>query len=220
MVSEDKRKTFFTEGDISSEEVQEEFIGAIEKKLNGEELDLMVGGPPCQGFSHAGFRREDDARNDLATIYLKLAKRLRPKTFILENVEGLLTYNSGQVVKDIIKSLNELGYKIEKPWVVNAEQFGAPQMRRRVLIVANRSEIVPALDPIFRKCPGRRTKVVTENLHLAFPVTVGEAFIDLPALKKRRFLKGLNDVNRLYSKWLKGLIDTDTFLGLRSKIKG
>jgi len=219
VASGNREKTFFTEGDITDENIQEDLIAGIKKKLDGEELDLLVGGPPCQGFSHAGFRRQDDARNDLATIYLKIAAKLKPKTFILENVEGLLTYNSGQVVKDIIKTLNDLGYKVENPWVVNAEQFGAPQMRRRVLIVANKIEVVPMVTTWFKKCPGRRKKVVTEDLHLASPVTVGEAFIDLPALRKRRFLKGLNDVDRLYSRWLKGLIDTDTFLSLRSKTK-
>ena len=218
--SESKNKTFFLEGSIIDKNIQEEFISGIERKLGGQELDLLVGGPPCQGFSHAGFRRQDDARNDLASIYLKLATKLKPKTFVLENVEGLLTYNKGQVVRDIIKSLTEIGYKVEAPWVVNAEQFGTPQMRRRVLIVANKEEIVPGMQHLFRKCAGRRIGKVVEQPHLSLPVTTGEALVDLPPLRKRRFLKGLNEINRLYSQWLKGLINTEDFLSTRSKIRG
>ncbi len=215
----DDKKTFFVEGDINNKKIWEELLSGIKKKLGNKELDLLVGGPPCQGFSHAGFRREDDIRNDLASIYLKLAIKLSPKTFILENVEGLLTYNSGQVVKDIIEALTDIGYHVEAPWVLNAEQFGVPQMRRRVLIVANRKEIVPNMPNLFRKCAGRRSGKVIEQLHLAPPVTAGEALIDLPPLKKRRFLKGINDINKLYSQWLKGLISAERFLESRSKIR-
>lgn len=217
--SEDKERTVFLEGDITDVDVMERFLSGIEKKLGNKKLDLLVGGPPCQGFSHAGFRRQDDARNNLASIYLKLAARLRPKTFILENVEGLLTYNSGQVVRDIIQTLTDIGYKVEAPWVVNAEQFGVPQMRRRVLIVANRKEVVPNMLHLFNKCNGRRNSKTIDELFLAHPVTVAEALIDLPPLIKRRFLKGTKNINALYSQWLKGLIDVENFLMFRSKIK-
>jgi DNA (cytosine-5)-methyltransferase 1 len=215
----DEGRTAFVEGDIADFEIKNLFLSVTKKKLKGKTLDLLVGGPPCQGFSHAGFRRKDDTRNNLASLYLELALELQPKTFVLENVEGLLSYNSGQVVRDIIQALKDMGYKIEEPWVLNAEQFGVPQMRRRVLLVANKEEVVPKLPPRFRKCPGRRMSQPILDAHLSMPVTTGEALIDLPPLKKRRYTKGLAEASRLYSKWLRGVITTGEFLALRSESK-
>ncbi len=209
-------RTAFIEGDITDPKIADLFLSTVVQKLKGKKLGLLVGGPPCQGFSHAGFRRKDDIRNDLASRYLELASVLQPETFLLENVEGLLTYNSGQVVQDIIRALKEMGYKIEEPWVMNAEQYGVPQMRRRVLLVANKKELVPKFPALFRKCPGRRASQPTIDTHLAEPVTVAEALVDLPPLKKRRFTKGLDGVNHLYSQWLRGTTNTSEFLTQRS----
>ena len=92
-------KTLLIESDLSAFHEYEAVVELIRAKLKGKELDLLVGGPPCQGFSHAGFRKLDDQRNNLAKIYINMAEALRPKTFVLENVEGLLTAQKGQVFK-------------------------------------------------------------------------------------------------------------------------
>jgi DNA (cytosine-5)-methyltransferase 1 len=97
----------------------------------------VIGGPPCQGFSTAGMRSATDPRNQLIFSYLEIVERLRPRWFLFENVEGLLTSNNGESVSSLVKSFLSLGYwvRLEK---VNFAAYGLPQARKRVLIVGNR----------------------------------------------------------------------------------
>ena len=160
-------------------------VGRLRDSLSGAELDLLVGGPPCQGFSHAGFRLKDDKRNDLASMYLHFAEELRPRMFLLENVEGLTTFKKGQVLKDICQALKDLGYRVCDPvWKLCAEQYGVPQMRRRVFVVATTDpeiDISPP-DPTHLKCEGRRAPKPIEDLfenELPLPNSVADALAGL-----------------------------------------
>lgn len=120
-------------------------------------LDMLIGGPPCQGFSTAGMRFWDDPRNALLRSYVAALTELRPKWFLMENVEGLLTSKQGDYVFEALKAFVELGYavRIEKMY---AHEYGIPQRRKRVLIVGNRlghefdmpKAIVNATGSIFR----------------------------------------------------------------------
>lgn len=98
---------------------------------------VLIGGPPCQGFSTAGTRRIDDPRNELIFRYLDIVAHIRPKWFLFENVEGLLTANSGRSIAALVREFLVLGYwiRLEK---VNFASYGLPQSRRRVIIVGNR----------------------------------------------------------------------------------
>ena len=100
------------------------------------ELDMLIGGPPCQGFSTAGMRFWDDPRNALLRSYVAAIAHLRPKWFLMENVEGLLTSKNGDYVFEAAKAFVELGYtvRIEK---VYAHEYGVPQRRKRVLVIGN-----------------------------------------------------------------------------------
>jgi DNA (cytosine-5)-methyltransferase 1 len=97
----------------------------------------LIGGPPCQGFSSAGLKSGADPRNKLAFSYLQLVDRARPRWFLFENVEGLLTANGGDSVADLVKEFILLGYvvRVEK---INFAGHGLPQARKRVLIIGNR----------------------------------------------------------------------------------
>jgi DNA (cytosine-5)-methyltransferase 1 len=118
-------------------------------KLIPEELvlkygmcDVVIGGPPCQGFSMAGKRDNKDPRNSLFMNYLEFVKAFQPKYFVLENVPGILTMKtvSGDFVKDIIKSeVEKLGYSI-KHSKLYAPDFGIPQKRRRVIFLGWRND--------------------------------------------------------------------------------
>lgn len=110
-------------------------LHAIDLKVG--ELDILIGGPPCQGFSTAGNRFWDDPRNHLLKSYIKALETIKPKWFIMENVEGLLTSNKGIYVYEAAKAFIDLGYfiRIEK---VYSQEYGIPQRRKRVLIVGNR----------------------------------------------------------------------------------
>lgn len=97
-------------------------------------IDVLVGGPPCQGFSLAGKREEDDKRNILYSAMVKTAKLLKPKVVVLENVPGMLTLYDGLGKKRIFKDFSELGYKMNVQ-VLYAPNFGVPQIRRRAVFV-------------------------------------------------------------------------------------
>lgn len=185
--------------DLQEKREFEDVVIRIEGALKGKQLDLLVGGPPCQGFSHAGFRLSDDKRNDLASIYLHFAERLRPRVFILENVEGLATFNKGQVLRDICSTLRDLGYRVNSPvWKLCSEQYGAPQMRRRVFIVATTDDSVDLSPPeaIYERCAGRRENKNDASLFdiaLPAPFTVSDALsgLSLPDMKPGKLYEWL-----------------------------
>ncbi|MDY7023998.1 MAG: DNA cytosine methyltransferase, partial [Cyanobacteriota bacterium] len=101
------------------------------------DLDLLVGGPPCQGFSTAGVRFWDDPRNSLLKNYILAIKYIKPKWFLMENVEGLLTSNQGRYVYEVVKAFVECGYKVRLEKIY-AHEYGVPQRRKRVIIIGNR----------------------------------------------------------------------------------
>lgn len=106
-------------------------------ELEPGELDMLIGGPPCQGFSTAGNRFWDDPRNHLLKSYVEALETIRPKWFLMENVEGLLTTKRGEYVLHAVEAFISLGYRvrIEK---VYSHEYGVPQRRKRVVIVGNR----------------------------------------------------------------------------------
>ncbi len=106
--------------------------------LKPGELDLIAGGPPCQGFSiNAPIRSLDDQRNHLFKEYLRIAEILRPKAILIENVPGLVSLGKGTVVEAIYKRLNEMGYSVDHR-ILFAGHYGVPQMRFRTIFIALR----------------------------------------------------------------------------------
>ena len=100
-------------------------------------IDVLVGGPPCQGFSVAGPRNMDDKRNSLYLAMVKLADILKPKAVILENVPGMIQINDGIGAKRIVQDFAEIGYKMV-PKLLYAPDYGIPQIRKRVFFVGLR----------------------------------------------------------------------------------
>lgn len=96
--------------------------------------DVIVGGPPCQGFSTAGMRRQRDERNTLVACFARIVARQRPLAFVFENVEGFLTSEDGAYVLDLLCPLLEAGYHIHLR-KVNAANFDVPQHRKRVIAI-------------------------------------------------------------------------------------
>lgn len=103
-------------------------------------MDVLVGGPPCQGYSLAGPRNENDNRNTLYEAMVKLARMVKPKVVILENVPGLLTLFEGKGAQRIVDDFSELGYVMEKK-MLYAPDYGVPQIRKRVFFVGVLSEL-------------------------------------------------------------------------------
>jgi len=132
-------KNNFPEAICSNEDIDKVNFKNVLKEIGLEkgELDILIGGPPCQGFSTAGSRFWDDPRNHLLKSYVTALEVIEPKWFIMENVEGLLTSNKGAYIFEAAKAFIELGYsiRIEK---IYSQEYGVPQRRKRVLIVGNR----------------------------------------------------------------------------------
>jgi len=101
-----------------------------------EEITLVIGGPPCQGFSTVGDRKEDDPRNKLFYEFVRVVREIKPKMFVMENVPGLLTMQEGEVKEIIKKEFEKLSYRVNVQ-ILKAEEFGVPQKRRRVFFVGN-----------------------------------------------------------------------------------
>lgn len=123
-------------GDITNSKIRDEIVNASrDRKVN-----MIIGGPPCQGFSMKGKKLGlDDPRNYLFMEYLHLVEELQPEVFVIENVKSLLNTAGGWFKDEILKYINKLGYKVEYG-VLNAKRFGVPQARERAIFICSRSE--------------------------------------------------------------------------------
>jgi DNA (cytosine-5)-methyltransferase 1 len=155
------------------------------------DVDVVVGGPPCQGFSSIRpFRTltEGDPRNNLAEHYVLVIARLKPRWFVFENVVGLLTHENGARLDAVLGGLSGAGYRVE--WrVLNAALFGVPQNRERLVIVGSRAGTAfhwpePSHQYDHRSMAGTRSEVMRTtplfHHHLPDAVTLMDAIGDLP----------------------------------------
>ncbi len=145
---------------------------------------VIIGGPPCQGFSSAGRRQVEDDRNTLVHVFAKLIEQHKPLSFVFENVEGFLTQAHGRFVFDLLEPLIDAGYRIHLR-KVNAAHYGVPQHRKRVLAIGGLG-----WDPTFPEHTCSALGTPGANLanghHLPFTSTLGEALSGLPPAKVSR----------------------------------
>lgn len=144
-------------------------------------VDLVAGGPPCQGFSSAGRRRSDDPRNQMVHHYLEFLELTKPRYVLLENVRGFTTMPHEQCdsyATYVISELRRLGYHV---WfqMLTASNWGVPQRRPRFFIVAARDGDYVGVDPFLRLRVGRRDFLRRHGLPIDREVTVAEALDDL-----------------------------------------
>ena len=123
-------------GDITQPEIKQKIIQA---GLSAN-ADIICGGPPCQGFSLAGFRMANDPRNELFRHFVDIVSGVNPKIIVFENVEGILSYQGGETYKNIIELFSELGYICEGRKLL-AHHYGVPQKRKRVIILCVRKDL-------------------------------------------------------------------------------
>ena len=102
-----------------------------------EEIDIVVGGPPCQAYSTVGKRLADDPRGKLFQEYYRVIKEFNPQMFVFENVKGLLSMQGGELFATIIQLFESLGY-ITYYKLLNAADYGTPQIRERVIIIGTK----------------------------------------------------------------------------------
>ena len=126
-------------GDITSLDLEDTF-----GKMAGK-VDVVIGGPPCQGFSQKGQRKTiHDERNFLFKYYVSVVELVKPKYFVMENVPNLLTVEGGYFRHEIEELFNKLGYSLEYG-VLNASDYGVPQNRRRAVIIGKLGGDAPKL---------------------------------------------------------------------------
>jgi DNA (cytosine-5)-methyltransferase 1 len=162
----------FTENHNNAETLKadlsaDDTISIMKELIGNISVDVIVAGPPCQGFSLSGPRNFDDERNKLYLSVIKTVKEFKPKAFVIENVTGMATLYGGQVKNEILKRFDEMGYNIDCK-ILNAADFGVPQVRKRLIFVGIRKEIGTFVfpEPVY----------TPENY-----ITCGEAINDLPS---------------------------------------
>src|ERR1700733_3169528 len=138
---------------------------------------VIIGGPPCQGFSSAGMRRVGDTRNSLVSHFAALVQRLRPAAFVFENVEGFLTAEDGRHVFELLEPLIASGYRVHVR-KINAANYGVPQHRKRVIAIGGLGWDPTIPEPTHSAfgAPGARSAY----RHLPRTQTLAEALADLP----------------------------------------
>lgn len=185
-------------GDITEETVKRRIIDTGK----AAKADIICGGPPCQGFSLAGFRMKNDPRNQLFRHFVDIVSEVNPKVIVFENVEGLLSYQNGETYRNIIALFSELGYHTEGRKLF-ANHFGVPQRRKRVIILCTRKDLGVMPDDLY-------PKPVTPNMD--HQVTAYETIFDLEQVACSEEARYESDYASPMLQYLKGEMDIDAYL--------
>ncbi len=152
-------------------------------KIKNREIDVVFGGPPCQGFSLIGKRLLEDPRNLLVFHFVRIVDELKPKFFVFENVKGMAAGNHQTFIQELINKFEYYGYKVQQPYqVLNAAYYGVPQKRERLFLLGCREDLIlPNYpEPTFKP---PHSKVRKGDAHLPQTPTVREALQDLPSVE-------------------------------------
>ena len=142
----------FPEASVINEDITLVDAETIMKKAGCKEgeIDVIIGGPPCQGFSLSGKRMIDDPRNKLYKSFVSLVEQIQPKVFVMENVPGLIRLFGGKVKEEVLSDFSAIGYRV-KVQQLSSDDYGVPQQRKRVFFV------------------GINEKIFNENVEFVFP---------------------------------------------------
>ena len=158
----------FKKTPVITENIRDLDNSKIDELIKGRKVDLIIGGPPCQGFSiagHIGRKFLDDERNQLFREFLRFVDYIKPEIFVMENVATLATNHKGKTLEEIKTEINSIGYDIVYE-VLNSVYYGVPQERRRIFIIGTKGKNS-------FNFPSKLKKINT----------VKDAIGDLPALK-------------------------------------
>lgn len=195
-----KRMAFYGYKDIEDGVIEEDItsstiIERIESATCGQNVDIIIGGPPCQAYSTAGRVRDGkkmatDPRNFLFESYVRILEHFLPKFFVFENVTGILSakVNGAYIFPKIIEALGEKYYVINDPNVLihNTADYGVPQLRKRVIIIGVRKDLDIEVSDIYNgitKTHWNPDTPIQERINKKRYVDVKEAIGDLPAVE-------------------------------------
>ena len=150
------------------EDIRKLSISDIKTYIGDKAVDVIIGGPPCQGFSNMGNKNSADPRNMLFESYVKIVDAIRPKCFVFENVKGLYTMFEGRYFNQVVNAFMSIGYNLHYS-MLDTSNYGVPQKRERIFIVGTTSE-EQFLFPAHNNMPYGKIKAFAN---------VGEAINDL-----------------------------------------
>lgn len=186
-----------------------------------DEIDVVFGGPPCQGFSFGGRQDAGDERNLLVFDFARLIRQIQPKYFVMENVKGLLSTKSRPISESFVRRVKKAGYRIVEPiCVLNAADFGVPQRRLRTFVLGYRADLPPLSYP--------ETSTIRSRGGRAIRPVVRDAISDLPILEEYEelldsdiFSAELPKTRNPYARLMRGLTrDPDDRSSIRKNGKG
>jgi DNA (cytosine-5)-methyltransferase 1 len=154
--------------ETSIENIDEKYL--INEEINYKNIDIVIGGPPCQSYSTVGKRKKDN-RSRMYVEYQRLLEIIKPKMFIFENVLGILSFkleDGTNIIDEIIKQFDNIGYSVQRK-ILNAKDYSIPQNRKRVFLVGIRKDF-----GLIWKFPDSNTETF---------LTVSDAISDLPVIK-------------------------------------
>ena len=192
-------------------------VAEIRRRVGGSGIELVAGGPPCQGFSTAGDCRLDDPRNRLVFAFVEAVAALRPRQVLMENVASLVFRGRRRILRDVQRSLCRQGFTTSVV-IAHAEGYGVPQLRRRLFLLGVRDGSprwsAPSrqiLNPMMAKYQPQ-----ARDPCLAAPTSVRQAIGDLPsegANSPDEPISYALDVQGDYQRWVRGLIRADELCG-------
>jgi DNA (cytosine-5)-methyltransferase 1 len=155
------------------DEKNKEIFKRIDEQLANREVDIIIGGPPCQAYSLVGRARSDDGmksdpRNHLYLQYAKYLRKYTPRLFVFENVLGLRSADKGGYFKKMVVEFNKLGYEVSD-FIVNAKDFGVLQNRKRIILIGHKKQLNLSISDF---------KIKDDEIYL-----VNSVFQDLPKLQ-------------------------------------
>ena len=193
-------------GDVTEENTKKAIIDA--GVASG--ADIICGGPPCQGFSLAGFRMKDDPRNQLFRHFIDIVSGVDPKVIVFENVEGLLSFQGGETYRSIIELFSELGYHTEAQKLFS-NHYGVPQRRKRVIILCTRKDIGVKPAELF-------PKPVTPNDD--YQVTAYDTIYDLEQVVCSENARYTSSYTSPFIQYLKHQMSIDDYLKAVTDVRG
>lgn len=186
--------------------------------ITRDEVELVFGGPPCQGFSNGGTRSTRDPRNEMLGHFARLVHGIRPNYFVMENVDGLLHNHAKRTLNKFLDRVDRSGYDVVHPVTsLDAADFGVPQRRRRAFILGYRRGLPPLEYPTPRDPVDHRGKTYSPTVH--------DAIGDLPEVSDYPFLVDEDSLPKStlgrpshYARLMRGeLVDPDDRSGYRRR---
>ncbi len=185
-------------------------------RIGRRKIDVVFGGPPCQGFSVGGRRDLNDKRNLLVFDFARLVRQFRPSYFVMENVQGLMTEHSRPILDSFLRRVKKAGYEVVEPIrVLNAADFGIPQRRRRTIILGHLKDVPEPQYPNICLNANRtiqRTVVRDAIADLQF-VEDSDHFFECDV-----FDGELPEAQSIYAKTMRGLVHCSSDLSVPRKI--